>query len=224
MPEGYANPWNAGLWPGSVTGTTFNMTLQDVIDWGYDLGLSDYPIWDEAKREWLNSRIVDHFRLREIRGETPAMFVWFLNRAMNENMPQINLIFEALEDITPEGLRQTANITGTTQTDGTETSKATATSKGVSYDSTNPRQTMVGKDATEYYDAGTFSQTGSESESSGTSGTKGTTTTAGYSSSDLVDVLNRWATGMTNPLQLVFAACEPCFSQLKRTRMNNTLW
>lgn len=87
----------------------------------YDLGLQDYPIWDETKRDWLNQRIIDHFWLRQIGADTPRLFVFYLNRRMRERMPGINPVFNALETSRPLD-----NIDVTEQRDATGTANAKA--------------------------------------------------------------------------------------------------
>ena len=61
-----------------------------------------YPIWDEGKREWLQERIIAHFSYREINQDTPAQFMFFMNRRLNEVMPTINPVFKALEAARPD--------------------------------------------------------------------------------------------------------------------------
>lgn len=189
-------------------GTTFNMTLQDVIDYGYDIGLDDYPIWDETKREWLNQRIIDHFMLREIGAETPTLFIKWLNRLMNENMIWINTIFEATYEKPLEDLRNDYNMVTTNETtmDGS--------SSGHSYVSTNPKQTMVNKDATNYYDNGTYTVSDNDSSSDSTN------TTSGYMGTNLNQWLTRWATTINNGLTLVFVALEPAFCHIYTDHFN----
>ena len=68
------------------------------------LGLSEYPIFDEDYRSALNDKIIDHFYFREIGFETAAQFQWYMRRTMNEIMPKYNMLYAALEDITPEEL------------------------------------------------------------------------------------------------------------------------
>lgn len=70
--------------------------------YGCDLGMRDYPIWDESKREWLNEKIINHFRYRKISAQTSTQFVFYLNRALDENMPSINPVFVALEKAAQE--------------------------------------------------------------------------------------------------------------------------
>ena len=72
-------------------------TLRDIHEaFGLDLGLRDYPIFDEDYRDVLNQRIYNHFAYREIASDTPQMFVYYLNRRMCENMPTYNAIYNKL--------------------------------------------------------------------------------------------------------------------------------
>lgn len=63
----------------------------------YDAYMSDYPIWDERKRDWLNERIFEHFAYREIAQETPAKHLFYLRRTMHEMMQSVNHMFRALD-------------------------------------------------------------------------------------------------------------------------------
>ena len=189
-------------------GTTFNMTLRDILDYGYDIGLNDYPIWDETKRSWLNDRIVEHFEFREIAAETPAMFIKWINRLMRENMLWINTIFEATYEKPLDDLRINFDTTSTNE------SSAEGSSSAHSYASTNPKQTMVNKDATNYYDSGTYTESDSDNTSDST------VTTSGYMGSDLSRWLTTWATTINNGLTLVFVALEPAFCHLYNDHFN----
>lgn len=71
----------------------FTMQLREVLASGLDIGLKDYPIWKESYRSTLNQYIIDHFYFREISAETPALFIFFLNRKMREIMPYYNQLF-----------------------------------------------------------------------------------------------------------------------------------
>lgn len=64
------------------------------------IGLSTYPIFDEAYRTQLNNKIIDHFYFREIGMETVANFAWFLRRKMNEIMPYYNQLYESVNLVT----------------------------------------------------------------------------------------------------------------------------
>ena len=40
----------------------YTIYLQELINSNWDLGLKNYPIFDETYREKLNKKIIDHFR------------------------------------------------------------------------------------------------------------------------------------------------------------------
>lgn len=65
----------------------FTCYLDDLLRSGFDLGLEDYPIWNEDHRSVLNTKILNHYRFYEIGFETPAMFKFYLNKTMYEIMP-----------------------------------------------------------------------------------------------------------------------------------------
>lgn len=77
------------------TGAIFTVELGTLVSNGFDLGMNNYPIFDESYREGLNAKIFDHFWFREIGQETPALFRFFLNRKMNEIMPYYNQLYES---------------------------------------------------------------------------------------------------------------------------------
>lgn len=211
--------------PGRVAGQTHNMTLYDVLNYGYDLGLADYPMWSpktyppgvesgDMRDEWrkyINERIVDHFLFREIGCETPTQFIFYLNRRLRERMPSIIPVFSALENLTGEDIRRSTKFESTSDAkqDSTNASESQA------YTSTNPRQTMVGKDPTTYYDSGAFN-TGTTTGNGTSNATSTGQTWAGYPT----DATNRWWAGVNNALDLVFDACEPCFSHIWKDHFN----
>lgn len=73
----------------------YTVSLRYLISRGYPLALDSYPIWAEEYREYLNSKIIDHFYFREIGQETPDRFNFFLRRKMNEIMPYYNKLYES---------------------------------------------------------------------------------------------------------------------------------
>lgn len=128
--------------------TTFLKTL---IESGFDIGLNEYPIWDEEYRAILNKKITQHYWFREIGQETPGLFKFYLNRTMDEIMPYYNQLYKTtiLEynpihnaDYTEEHTitREHENIVDSTGsfngTDSTDT-VVDSSSTGSSQDSTN---------------------------------------------------------------------------------------
>lgn len=80
----------------------YTTELRYIVESGYNLGLADYPIFDESYRPQLNNKIIDHFYFREIGLETAALFKRFLNRKLNEIMPYYNQLYKsALMEIEP---------------------------------------------------------------------------------------------------------------------------
>lgn len=71
----------------------YTTELRSLIAADYDLGLKNYPIFDEKYRGHLNQLITDHYYFYEIGAETPARFVHNLNTTMNENMPYFNKLY-----------------------------------------------------------------------------------------------------------------------------------
>lgn len=60
------------------------------------IGLDDYPIFQEAYRSTLNDKIIRRYWMREIGGETVALFRMFMRRTMHEIMPYYNQMYESL--------------------------------------------------------------------------------------------------------------------------------
>lgn len=84
----------------------FTIELRNVVGMvGADnIGLSDYPIFDEQYREFLNAKIIDHYYYREIGLETVDMFIRQLRTKMWEIMPYYNKWYQAedmMADINP---------------------------------------------------------------------------------------------------------------------------
>ena len=52
----------------------FTMELREVMQF-YDIGLTDYPIFDEDYRPVLNQRIIDDFFFQEIGYESCEIFI-----------------------------------------------------------------------------------------------------------------------------------------------------
>lgn len=73
----------------------YTTQLRYIVESGYNLGLSDYPIFDGNYREILNQKIIQHYYFREIGLETSQLFKVFLNRKMNEIMPYYNQLYES---------------------------------------------------------------------------------------------------------------------------------
>ena len=74
---------------------TYTVLIRTLIENHFDLGLKQYPIFDEKYRETLNGKIIDHYYFREIGFETAGLFRFYLNRTMNEIMPYYNQLYKS---------------------------------------------------------------------------------------------------------------------------------
>lgn len=59
------------------------------------VGLDDYPIFDEAYRDTLNTKILRHYYTREIAAETAGRWRMFVRDAMHLIMPYYNQLYES---------------------------------------------------------------------------------------------------------------------------------
>jgi len=108
---------------------TFTIALKDVLTSTSDIGLNEYPIFDEAYRVGLNKKIIDHYHNQEIGQETVDMFIFAMKRKMNEIMPFYNQMYTSqLLEIDPLlTFRSTSHGTGSGTADGTSTNTGAAT-------------------------------------------------------------------------------------------------
>lgn len=208
---------------------TFTMELREVLDRTDNIGLNEYPIFDESYREGLNKKIVDHFYYREIGQETVDMFIHFLRRKMNEIMPLYNqlyksealaldpfLTFRTTSTTTSEGTSQTES---TAQSEGTNAGTTDSTSRTVS--SELPQVRLSGDEdyATSAADAvshveATGATTGTETATqAGTQAGEATTTAEGFSG-PLSRLLLEYRQTFLNIDMMVIEELEPLFMQL----------
>ena len=136
----------------------FTIELRNVVDLvGSDhVGLSDYPIFDEQYREFLNAKIIDHYYYREIGLETVDMFIRQLRTKMWEIMPYYNKWYQAedimaginplsTQDMHSKGSAQSHSSSSSKQKRSEKSSnliKGTTSSKARTVDSETP-QTML---------------------------------------------------------------------------------
>lgn len=73
----------------------YTTELRYLIENHFDIGLKNYPIFDENYRELLNQKIINHYYFREIGMETAELFKRYLNTTMNEIMPYYNQLYKS---------------------------------------------------------------------------------------------------------------------------------
>lgn len=171
-------------------GAIFTVELGSLVENGFDLGLEDYPIFNEGYREGLNTKIVEHYWFREIGTETPELFRRFLNRRMNEVMPYYNQLYQSALDFQKKDpyLNNDITSTGQSNTKGTASgtssthaendtvsdseSDSTSDSRGRTLVNTTPQMQLSGRE--DY--ASNITDTQSETTSHSTSTQTGTAT------------------------------------------------
>lgn len=96
-----------------------------------DIGLNDYPIFDEGYRETLNGKIIRHYYTREIGAETVGRWRMFVRDAMFLIMPYYNQLYESeviaknMEPLGDRNIQRIEKASGTSSTDSTSTSDTT---------------------------------------------------------------------------------------------------
>lgn len=112
----------------------YTTQLRYIIEMGFDLGLKDYPIFDETYRDVLNKKLINHYYFREIGFETAEFFKRFLNRSMNEIMPYYNQLYESVIKFKEKNPFEDKNITESSNRKNKGTSSQTGTGTTTSED------------------------------------------------------------------------------------------
>lgn len=108
----------------------YTTTIRTLLNHNYDLGLKDYPIFDENYRNTLNKKILDHYLESEIGFETPALFKQYLNSTMNEIMPYYNTLYTkqvSLLDKLESNVNLREEYSGNSSTHNTSNSTSSST-------------------------------------------------------------------------------------------------
>lgn len=163
-------------------------TLHDCVElygMSWKEAMSDYPIFDEGKREWLNTRIYEHFAYREIAQETAVDHFRLIRRTMHEMMPALNPMFSVLDG--------EIDILAGYASAGEHDSEA--------------RQLFSATPQTQLSAAENYATNLTDTTSSESSKTSGRSMPAG-------DMLTSWATSVNNALYLVYNGLEPYYLQI----------
>ena len=123
----------------------YTVTIKDLITNNFDLGLKDYPIYDESHRETLNNMIINHYLMSEIGQETPALFKLYLNNTMNEIMPKYNILYRAVDEyVKRQSLLSDVDLT--IDSEGSTENNALSTSVVSSTNSYTEKSKMINSD------------------------------------------------------------------------------
>lgn len=172
----------------------FTLELRQLIEnYGVDLPLNDYPIYDEAHRQELNDKIINHYWYYEIGHETIDQFLRQLRTKMHEIMPPINQLYESAalkydplltQDVTTESSQEStgeAHNTGRDTATERGTADATNTAKSEAISSEMPQTRLSGDE--NYATAATNSANSGGSQSVTTGDRTGETTSDGSTAS-----------------------------------------
>lgn len=112
--------------------SNYTTQLRYIINSGIDIGLRNYPIFDEAHRNILNRKLIEHYWMDEIGSETIQLFVFRLNRNMNEIMPYYNELYKsALIEFNPlEGYNLTEILSETEKNNSNANANGTSSGNG----------------------------------------------------------------------------------------------
>ena len=107
---------------------TYTVQIRSLVENHFDLGLKEYPIFDENYRETLNEKIIKHYYFREIGQETAGLFKFYLNQKMSEIMPYYNQLYKSeliefnpLYNVDHEIKSDKNNILNSSRADSSET-------------------------------------------------------------------------------------------------------
>ena len=175
-------------------GATFTILLRDLVYDGWTPPLRDYPIYDEAYREHLNNKILNHYMMWEIGSETVEMFEWYLKVKMGEIMPLYNkyylserLTFDPMKTMSYTEVLN-ANLTGVTDAsetsanDNTTDSETNSASKARAVSSATPQTRLAGN--MDYADGINDSTSSGDTTTHGTANSTGTQTANQNSNQD----------------------------------------
>lgn len=156
----------------------YTMRLTDVIavceQRGEGFGLEDYPIFDEAYREGLNTKIINRYLVREIGYESVEMFTHFLRTRMHEIMPRYNQLYKTqLNDFDPL-ITHDMRTTSASESTGAGTTSDSATTGQTSSNESESAAKSVTSDTPQTRLAGDESYATQLNESDATSTTTAT--------------------------------------------------
>lgn len=206
---------------------TYTIEFGALIDAGYDVGLNDYPIFDETYREHLNGLIIGRYRFREIGAETAALFKHYFKQTLAEIMPYYNKMylsaqmeFDPLKDVdyteTSSGSSSGTSSSSSTTSDSSTTHNATAGSdtpqNAFDFSNVTNNRYLTEAEVSDGSASGSGSATSSGTSSGSSSGSRTVTgKTGGKSYSQLLDEYRRT---LLNIDRLVLDDLNSCFMSI----------
>lgn len=206
--------------------SNYTIELRKIDEKLIDNALSSYPLFDEAYRRDLNTKIKAHFWYNEIGHETIDIFLFQLRVKMNEIMPYYNQMYEAelvkRDPYITVKMKSANTSTGSSQTTnessehGSSTSSTDAKSRAVQSETPQVMLSGNGDYATGAADStsltgvkSTSDGTGRQSSSSSSDGS-GSSTQEGFSGS-MASLIQAHRDAIVNIDMMVIAQLEPLF-------------
>lgn len=121
----------------------YTISIKNLMKNNFDLGLHDYPIFDENYRTTLNNNILYYYYEDEIGLETPELFKTYLNRTMNRIMPYYNNLYNEQLKLLDKGLIDNVNYREESSRNINNTSSSTNKGKGLYQDTPQGRINMT---------------------------------------------------------------------------------
>ena len=157
----------------------YTTTIKNLVENGFDLGLNDYPIFDEKYRDHLNDIIIKHYYISEIGFETAELFKMQLNNKMNEIMPYYNSLYKLQKDLLESGIDMNVNLTESYEhnvnTDGTSTSSSSSNTDNKNVTQNTPQGNLTQSNINNFSYADSVTFGGANSNVSDNSKTTGKT-------------------------------------------------
>lgn len=191
----------------------YTIKLRDLLNYeGFEIGLNDYPIFDESHRATLNKLIIDSYSDYEIGFETPELFRFYLNLSMHQIMPYYNQLFESEKyswdpynaiNVTEieEGngtSKVSGSSSGTNSQSGSNSQESTSTNEGQNLFSATPSGNLDDVKTGKYLTNATFDSGTNTGNTSGTQESSGTTTAENESNAESTNKVTRTRTGNEN--------------------------
>ena len=191
----------------------YTIKLRDLLKYdGFEIGLNDYPIFDESHRASLNQLILDTYADYEIGMETPALFKYYLNLSMRQIMPYYNQLFESEKytwdpynaiNVTEieEGngtSKVSGSSSGTNTQSGTNSQESTSSNSDKNLFSNTPSGHLEDVEAGNYLTTATFDTSSGTANTNGTQESSGTTTSENESNAESTNKVTRTRKGNEN--------------------------
>ena len=191
----------------------YTIKLRDLLKYdGFEIGLNDYPIFDESHRASLNQLILDTYADYEIGMETPALFKYYLNLSMRQIMPYYNQLFESEKytwdpynaiNVTEieEGngtSKVSGSSSGTNTQSGTNSQESTSSNSDKNLFSNTPSGHLEDVEAGNYLTTATFDTSIGTANTNGTQESSGTTTSENESNAESTNKVTRTRKGNEN--------------------------